>query len=189
MCDWLYHVYENLHPILQNQITEEAAFEDPHICLSRRAELDEPLLIVFEDGDVLGISFDEGSCVRAELNTIPVSIQPGINYKNFHANRLFQDIIGKTVVAFSVTATTLEPDFTWSHGLDLEEQSSYVESVSIIYADEAGWQPYHRKLRFQADLDFGEVTLMDYDDTAVKLPVTELPYILEGFPDAEYFRK
>lgn len=49
--------------------------------LDRVATIDEPVLIVFDDGDVLGISFDEGSSVRMELNTIPVTIEPGTNQK------------------------------------------------------------------------------------------------------------
>ena len=54
------------------------------------ASTDQPLLIVFEDGDVLGISFDEGSSVRMELNTIPVDIQPGINYKTSMPTNCFR---------------------------------------------------------------------------------------------------
>ena len=133
--DWARHVYKNMHPVLREQIPEEKLFAFPDVCVSRSTTLDEPLLIVFEDGDVLGILFDDGSSVRMELNTIPVTIEPGINRKNFHANRMFQDMIGKSIVGVAVTATTEEPDFAWSHGLDLEEQSSYVESVAIIYDD------------------------------------------------------
>ena len=100
---------------------------------------------------------------------------------------MFQDMIGKSIVGVAVTATTEEPDFAWSHGLDLEEQSSYVESVAIIYDDGTRGHPHHRRLRFQAWLDYGEVALIEHDGTEVKLPVTELPYILEGYPGAELF--
>ncbi len=58
-------------------------------------DIDEPLLIQFEDGDILGIDFSEGSSIRMEMNTLPWKIGSGISGKNFHANQLFSDILGR----------------------------------------------------------------------------------------------
>lgn len=182
------HQHEQMHPVLKERITFEEAPFSPEISLNRDATIDEPLLIVFEDGDVLGISFDEGSSVRMELNTIPVTIQPGINRKNFHANRLFGDLIGKTISEIVVNATSAEPEFTWSHGMDLAEQPFYISS--IVFVCQNAEKQYERfGLRFQAWLDYGEVELLDICGDAVKIPMTEVPQIVEGYPAEEIFKK
>lgn len=149
------------------------------------ATVDEPLLIVFEDGDVLGISFDEGSSVRMELNTIPVDIEPGINRKNFHANRLFQNLIGKTILKTWVTATSVEPDFTWSHGLDLEEQLFYIDCIKMIFQDrEKMWN--RNTLQFSAWIDYGEIELRDRYDEVATISAAQVRQVVDGY--SEIFR-
>lgn len=86
--------------------------------------IDEPLLIQFEDGDILGIDFSEGSSVRMELNTLPWDIRPGGNRRNFHANQMFKDILGREIGDVFVTSALNPPTFTGSHGMDLGNQPS-----------------------------------------------------------------
>lgn len=151
------------------------------------ASTDQPLLLVFEDGDVLGISFDEGSSVRMELNTIPIDIQPGINYKNFHANRLFRDLIGKTISEAWATATSKEPEFTWSHGLDLEEQSFYIDSVVLKFQDqEKVWK--HPSLRFRAWFDYGEIELLNEEFEIATISAEQVQQLVEGYSASEFFQ-
>lgn len=187
IADMAYNAYERLHPALRKKMSEAQALLSAEIKLDCATTIDEPMLIVFEDGDVLGISFDEGSSVRMELNTIPVTIEPGINGKTFHANRLFRDMIGKTIVEVCVTSTTKQPEFTWSHGMTLEEQATYIDSLELVYDDKTCNRPY-RRLRFHAFFDYGEVELIDYTGAAVTVSVTEVPQIVEGYPAAEMFR-
>ena len=145
------------------------------------AEIDEPVLITFEDGDTLGISFDDGSSVRMELNTIPIDIKPGINPKNFHANQLFKSIIGKHIVAIEVTASTEYPDFTWSHGLELGKQSCYVSRLDIVVEDDAPHWRNRLKLSFNPFFDYGWVHLLDSMDQLFEIKIEEVPQILEGY--------
>ena len=186
IADRAHHARERLHPKLRNAIPEEAVLRSTDIHLNRTAEIDEPLLIVFEDGDVLGVSFDEGSCVRMELNTIPITIEPGTNRKNFHANRLFRDMIGKTITEVRITATTQEPDFTGSHGLTLEERLAYIDSFELVYCRET-WEFPYLSLRFFPWFDYGEVELIDYSGADVTIPITQVPQIVEGYPAADLF--
>lgn len=180
------HAYESLHPLLRKEIPEEIALYSEDVHLRCTAEIDEPLLIVFEDGDVLGVSFDDGSCVRMELNTIPITIEPGTNRKNFHANRVFQDMIGKAITEVRITATTQEPEFTGSHGLTLEEQPAYIARFELVYYRKSHKFPL-RALSFYPWLDYGEVELVNYSGETVTIPATELLPIVEGYPAAELF--
>lgn len=184
--DMAYNAHERLHPILRKRISESDALLSADICLNCAATIDEPLLIVFEDGDVLGISFDEGSSVRMEMNTLPITIEPGINEKNFHADRLFRDMIGKTIMDVGVTLTTREPWFTGSHGMTMDDQHMYIDSIDLVYDDKTTERPY-RRLRFRAFFDYGEVELIDYSGADVTIPITQVPQIVEGYPAADLF--
>ena len=185
--DMAYNAHERLHPILRNQISQADALFSSEIKLECSATIDQPILIVFEDDDVLGISFDEGSSVRMELNTIPVTIEAGINCKNFHANRLFRDIIGKTVSEVWVNATSKEPEFTGSHGMDLPDQPLYICDLMMAFHDQTSrWK--RNTLRFQAWLDYGSVALLDEYGDVVAIPITEVPKIVEDYPAERLFQ-
>ena len=187
ICDMAYNAREQLHPFLQKRVSEAEALFSSEIELGCSTTIDEPLLIVFEDGDVLGISLDEGSSARMELNTIPTTIEPGINYKNFHANILFQDLIGKTISDAWVNATSKEPIFTWSHGMDLDEQPMYINEIVLLCRDnEKPW--LSRTLCFRAWVDYGTVELCDQWGEAVTIPITQVPQIVEGYPAADLFQ-
>lgn len=187
ICERAYPTLERVPSIFRKWFSESETLLASDFCFECTASIDEPLLIVFEDGDVLGISFDEGSSVRMELNTIPVTIEAGINYKNFHANRLFGDIIGKTVSEIWVNATSKEPDFTWSHGLDLEEQPLYIDEIMLSCHDiTRPWMPY--TLRFQAWFDFGTVELLDRDGKVATISAEQVARVVDGYMAAEFFQ-
>jgi hypothetical protein len=138
------------------------------------AQIDEPLVISFEDGDSLGISFEDASCVRLELNTLPRLIGSGINGKNFHANRLFYEAIGKKIAAVEVAASTEYPDFWGSHGVELEEQPCYISKVDLVLDD-------RKRLSFSPFFDYGWVELVDGSGQWIGVPAEKLTWILEGY--------
>ena len=187
------NILEMTYSSEQDSFLMEKLFSDAERLLASNfqfqsaATTDQPLLIIFEDGDVLGISFDEGSSVRMELNTIPVDIQPGINYKNFHANKLFQDLIGKTISEAWVTATSKEPEFTWSHGLDLEEQPFYIDTVVLKFQDqEKAWK--YPSLQFRAWFDFGEIELLNEESEIATISAAQVRQVVEGYSASEFFQ-
>lgn len=154
-----------------------AALEFP--CL---AEIDEPLLIRFEDGDVLGIDFSEGSSVRMDLNTLPWDIRPAINGRNFSAGRMFKEVLGRKIIDASITSSLNEPVFTGSHGLSLEKQDTYVRSLAFVCAanGRALQSPTWVDLSFESWVDYGHVYLKDGSEL-LYLPGTDLREVTEGY--------
>lgn len=182
--DTVYNALDQLEPEEKAQIPNPDDFLPDGLKLGCFTELDEPLLIVFEDGDVLAISFDEGSCVRMDLNTVPVDIEPGINFKTFHAGRLFKEAIGKHIIAADVMSSTEEPEFTGSHGLTLEEQSAYIIRLELVLGDGRN-ERFRRRLCFEAWFDYGFVELTDYQRETILFPATDVPWIVEGYMKIE----
>ena len=143
-------------------------------------EIDEPLLILFGDGDILGIDFSEGSSLRMKMNTLPWGISPCINDKNFHADRLFRDILGSRISNIIISSSIKQP----SHSGDLDEQPSYLQSVSFICQGPRGKAADQAELNFEADFDYGCVSLKR-ESIPVRLPAARLPDILEGYMSRE----
>ena len=153
------------------------------VYISRYAEIDEPFLIEFEDGDVLCIDYSEGSSVRMEMNTIPKDIKFGTNRKTFHPNVLFESLIGKEVIAIEVTTSTECDEFTWSHGLDIDEQDAYITKISIVCKKENEWE--REKLEFSSFYDYGIVALTDYAGTILTIHAPDIKNVVKGFVDEE----
>ena len=160
------------------------AFLPEEIYLLRWAEIDEPLLIEFEDGDILAIDYSEGSSVRIDMNTIPRDISFGTNRPTVHADKLFNDIIGKEIVAVDITTSTESPDFTASHGLTLDEKASYIIGFSIRCCATESYYP-HTSLFFTSDYDYGVVELKDCNNETLKVHAPDIKQIVEGFIEEE----
>lgn len=169
--------YDIFKAIQQKDEKALASLEFP--CLIR---IDEPLLIRFEDGDVLGIDFSEGSSVRMDLNTLPWDIRPTINNRNFIAGRMFKEVLGRKIIDASITASLTEPTFTGSYGLSLEEQDTYVRSLAFVCAanDRGPKSPTWVDLSFESWLDYGHVYLKDGSEL-LHLPGTCIREITEGY--------
>lgn len=153
------------------------------VYLSRCAQIDEPFLIEFEDGDILGVDYSEGSSVRLELNTIPKDIHCGINRKNIHPNILFNSLLGKEIVAVEITTSTECNGFTWSNGLDLDEQDAYIRKISIVCKDEKDWE--REKLEFSSFYDYGVVALTDYYGETITIHAPDVKEVVKGFVDED----
>lgn len=78
----------------------------PDMEFSRYSEIDEPLLIEFDDGDVFEIDTPQDTCYRFSMNTIPWHIEAGTNLPNADANKLFSVCIGKKIVEIEVCEYT-----------------------------------------------------------------------------------
>lgn len=176
-------VYNSLDGMTKEQrrmLKNPKAFLPEGIFLLRWAEIDEPFLIEFEDGDVLAIDYSEGSSVRIDMNTIPKDISFGTNRPTVYADKLFDDIIGKEIVAVDITTSTVSPDFTASHGLSLDEQSSYIVGLYIRCREEGSYYPQN-SLYFTSDLDYGIVELKDCSGETLKVHAPDVKKIVKGF--------
>ena len=134
------------------------------------AMIDEPFIIDFDDdlGD-MEIDYSEGSTVRLGSDCIPEGIKPGVNWRNYDANVLFSDIIGgiiKNIYIESSYKLDSFSDFTWSQGLDLEEQEEYIHKIILVIENGR----YHEtfELSFNSFADFGEIELTKWGKQTVK---------------------
>ena len=169
--------------IEEKGITEKVTFPflPEGVYISRYAEIDEPFLIEFEDGDILGIDYSEGSSIRMEMNTIPKDISFGTNRRTFHPNVLFGSLIGREIVSVEITTSTECDDFTGSHGLDIEEQDTYITKVAIVCKKDGEWE--REKLEFSSWFDYGIVTLTDYEGQTLKIHAPDIRNVVSGFVD------
>ena len=181
--DAIYNATKRL--IKENRITSRGPFPflPEGVYISRYAEIDEPFLIEFEDGDILGVDYSEGSCVRMELNTIPKDIEFGTNRRTFHPNVLFGSLIGREIVAVEVTTSTELYEFTRSHGLDIGEQDAYITKISFVCRKDREWE--RENLEFTSWFDYGMVAVTDYEGVTLKIHAPDVREVVAGFIDEE----
>lgn len=134
----------------------------------RYARLDEPLLIVFDDGSRLEIDFSEGSSVRLSKNSIPVDIKPGTNANNFDAAKLFSCCIGANIVAVHVESSEELPIFTGSYGMSIsDKQLKYIERIDLQLT--SGVQ-----LQLSAFCDYCEIVATDATGKMLEINFADL---------------
>ncbi len=169
--DWFQDIFEAIQQGNDNLL---ATLEFP--CY---ITIDEPLLIQFEDDDILGIDFSEGSSIRMDLNTLPWDISG--DRRNFHANQMFKDIIGREIEDVYVTSSLNPPTFTGSHGMDLDNQPSYVHKILFNCGRKRNTHTTDwKQLTFKAWFDYGAVSLKDNSET-IMLPATCIKQVMEGY--------
>lgn len=76
----------------------------------RFAEIDQPFMIEFEDGDVFEINTPQVPEFRMSMNCIPWWIESGINSPNVDANVLFAPCIGRAIRSVEVKTFETETD-------------------------------------------------------------------------------
>ena len=142
--------------------------------------IDEPLLIQFEDGDVLGIDFSWENLVRMELNTLHWNIQPeGTTY--LHADKIFQPLLGKQIVDI-LTTSSLQPNTYMpdTYDLDLSQQSSYLQRISFhCMAKKQNWKHSieHKLVIEPSWCDFCKVSLRRHSRT-LSMPALRIRDVL-----------
>lgn len=184
IADSVYNALDNISHEQRCELPNPGAFLPEGIYLPRSVEIDEPFLIEFEDGDVLGIDYSEGSSVRLGLNTIPENISFGTNSPTIHTDKLFEDIIGKEIVSVEITTSTTMPEFTGSHGLSLDEQPLYITGLNIRYAED-GLYNYQNSLFLTSYCDYGLVELKKYDGELMKIHAPDIKEVVKGFIEEE----
>ena len=180
----VYNKLERMMPEQRGALQNPEAFLPEGVKLLRWVEIDEPLLIEFEDGDILAIDYSEGSSIRMDMNTIPKNIYYGTNKPTIHANILFENIIGKEIVSVEVITSTVMPEFTGSHGLSLNEQQSYITGVQIRYREGDFYYPQN-SLYFTSYMDYGIVELKNHNGEIMKIHAPEVKEVVKGFIEKE----
>ena len=105
----------------------------------KMAEIDEPLLIEFEDGDVLSVLFSDVSTVKIGMNDIPLLIDSEYFYegnRRFDANVIFSDFIGRRID--EVIIEDSDDGWIFEHTGRFKvsiptDQPAYIYSISFLF--------------------------------------------------------
>lgn len=138
----------------------------------RHVQVDEPLIIIFADGDQLEIEFSEGTSVRISKNCIPLDIEAGVQPPNYDARQLFSNCIGQLLTGLEVKATDHYPLFTGSRGITLnDDQKEFIEAVSLVFSNST-------KLYFEPFADYGWITAVDENDNPLEISLDALKALI-----------
>ena len=132
---------------------------------NRCAEIDEPLLIEFEDGDVFEIDTPQEPEFRMSMNCIPWQIGAGTNLPNVDADILFSPCVGQAIVAAEVHTYMTDKDPMFCGTFD--EPRELVSHITLRLENGVG-------LQIGPDLDYCEVSCVDADGETVKTPFSQL---------------
>lgn len=150
----------------------------PNFPFLRYAEIDEPLLIKFEDEDRFEISASRESIFRMSMNCIPWGIDPdpGGNEYNAEASVVFDTCIGKIIDRVEVkTHHTSEEPMTFRKFSDGKERE-LVSSITLWLNDDTG-------ICIEPRYDYFYITLIDHNWEAITIPFKKLKDGLYNWED------
>lgn len=150
---------------------------DGGLKLSRYAEIDEPLLIEFEDGDVFEIDTPQEPEFRMNMNSIPWWIDAGTNQPNADANKVFSPCIGQEIVSIEIETYLSDKDPMF--GCEYEEAPFQRELVSYI-AFRLG---NGNALRIGASIDYCDVMCVNENNECLDMDFSELKDALFNWED------
>ena len=143
-------------------------YYNPDFTIPRWVQIDDPFIVLFEDGEQLEVDFSEGSSVVLNKNIIPGDITPIGTWRNFSGEKYFSPCIGKKLLGIDVKVTSEMPPFTGSSGISIDENASeYIKCFDLLLEG-------NMKIRFEPDYDYGEVTLLNGDDTPIEISFMEM---------------
>ena len=179
-CEWLdewrYHYAARLTDEQRGGVEPEDWYDGAAL-YPRAVEIDEPVIITFDNGDRLEIDFSYDCCVRMSKNCFPPDIEHGINYNNFDANRLFSCFIGSTVTGLETEVDRAGPNILpyFVRGTDTTEAGDeFIGALSIVFADAS-------RLRFECSVvGFGYISAVDSNERTLELPFKELKELLDN---------
>ena len=167
-----YHYLEALLLKDADGAEREIDYEKP---IAMYAEIDEPMLIRFEDGDVLEILVEKDGEHRISMNSIPWNIKAGTNLPNIDAAEFFKDCIGRTIKDVELHTYDLserENYFSPIHAT--EKQTDFVKYILLRFDDGNG-------LKFSGWLDFCNVEYVDCNNNYVQKPFKEIASAFYNF--------
>ena len=133
------------------------------------AEIDEPVLIRFADGDVLEVLEECDGEHRVSMNSIPWNIQAGINRPNIDASKFFKDCIGRTITSVEIhTGKNCDKDNIWKSMNTAEYKGKeYVTEIILRFDDGNG-------LMFYGWIDFCHIVYVDHNNVSITKPFREV---------------
>lgn len=113
----------------------------------RYVEIDEPIIIYFEDGDRLEVDYSEASYLKIGKNSLPIDIEYSTNCPNADMNIVFSNCIGSTITGFKVGMLDDIPSDNTGLRSDFKKQDSFISGFRIyldncIYLEFDSWHDY-----------------------------------------------
>lgn len=150
---------------------------DDSLQFSRCAEIDEPLLIEFEDGDVFEIETPQEPEFRLNMNSIPWWIGSGVNSPNADANLIFSPCIGQKIISVEVNTYISDKDPMLHQEYDeAPYQRELVSAIILRMENGVG-------LRIAASIDYCEVMCVSASGECLSIDFAELKEALFNWED------
>lgn len=134
----------------------------PDTPFTRYVEIDEPIIIYFDNGDRLEIDFSEASSLKIGKNSLPENVKFSTNAPNADINIVFSNCIGKEIKGFEVIMSDeLYSDYTGSQGIpEPKNQDSYISMFRILLEEDV-------YIEFNSFFDYGEVAVFQYGKSEI----------------------
>lgn len=173
--DWIeeraYNYFSNLDE-KDRQNKSEYVCIPPEVPYSRYAEIDEPFMIEFEDGDTFAIDTPQQPEFRMSMNCIPWEIKAGANLPNVEADILFSPCIGRRIKTVEVKTYVTDEDPMAR--IPFDEQKSkrcLVSGIVLRFEDGTG-------LLFEGWIDFCHVVYIDQENNSGLITFDQLQHAL-----------
>ena len=135
---------------------------DTEFQYNRVVTVDEPISIMFDDGDVFTVDLNATSEVRMGVNEVPWNIKDKYHTEKEDINLLFAPVIGSKITGIEVISGkgyNFEP-----HGDEWRNQTEFTEAFIIWFDNDTG-------LIFEiVMLDYTEIALIDRNRCCLKVP-------------------
>lgn len=175
--DWIeesaYHKLEGLDEERRQRQSDYDSIA-PDMLFPRWAEIDEPFMIEFEDGECFEIDTPQAPEYCFSINRIPWCIDAGTNNPNTDATILFSPAIGQKITAVEVDIVNHETHPV--HFISYPMSKDFVAGIVLRLGNGLG-------IRIYGSLDFCEVDLIDRDGEAVHISFEELKKGLSNWED------
>lgn len=171
-----YNFYEGLDEEERQEKSNYLNIESA-IPYCRYAEIDEPLLIEFEDGNVFEIDTPQQPEFSMSMNCIPWWINAGTNLPNANADILFAPCLGRTVNSVEVKTYETDTDPMFHSTFDDNGTKRELVSAIILHFDNG------TGLCIEGWIDFCHVTFMDKQGQGGTITFEELKPALFNWED------
>ena len=135
---------------------------------SRFAEIDEPIMIMFEDNDVFEIETTYAPSFSMSMNSIPWYIKHGINAPNIDAAILFSPCVGHVIKDVQVRTYKTKQHPMYFRPFDEEE------SERTLVSDVVLWMDNGIGIAISAWIDYCHVVCIDSNNSVLSMPFSEL---------------
>ncbi len=178
--DWVEsHAYDVLSDLDEKERQIQSNYNSiaPDTPFGRYAEIDEPLLIEFEDGDVFEIETPQEPEFRFSMNCIPWWIDAGTNLPNLDAEVFFSPCIGRTITGVEVKTYITDKDPMFRDYFDEEHSKKELVSHIVLRLDDGNG------IRIGGMIDYCVVDYVDADGETLTIPFQELKTALFNWED------